>query len=497
MAERMSSTETESTLQAHRAGRLDEAEAGYRRHLREGRREMEFPFAVLLLQRARYAEALPLLERLAAAEPDNADVAANLSIALRHDGRLEEALQTARRASESAPDKVQGWNALGLAALQLDRADEALRAFEAGLALDPRSAAMALHRGHCLRRLGRYDAAAQAFSRLGQVAPQWIEGWRGLAQVQATAGQLQAALHSRQRARALAPGDAEVEREYAIALLRTGAAAEAAHCLEQLLRAHPQEAQAWFWLGRARLAREETTAAREAFEQARRLDPDDAEIAHACVALSGALPEHVESDYIRSFFDEFAEHFDHTLVNRLAYDIPQRLTQFLRRHDALADRVLDLGCGTGLMAVELQQPALLIDGVDLSPKMLRQAAARNLYRTLHEGEIAQFLRGTQERWELIVAADVFVYVADLRAIFDGVFDHLAPGGHFAFSIERSGNGATELLPQTGRYRHDGARLTQELAAAGFVDVVREAAVLRQEQQKPVEGEFLIARRGEG
>lgn len=487
----------ESTLEAHRAGRLDEAEAGYRRHVNEGRREMEFPFAVLLLQQARYAEALPLLERLAEAAPADADVAANLSIALRHCGRPEEALQAARRAGELAPDKVQGWNALGLAALQLDRAEEALRAFEAGLALDPRNAAMALHRGHCLRRLGRYDAALQAFSRLVQAAPNWIEGWRGLAQVQAIAGQLQAALQSRQRARALAPDDPELEREYAIALLRTGAAAEAAQCLERVLRGHPQEAQAWFWLGRARLALDELATAREAFEQARRCDPDDAEIAHACVALSGTLPERVESDYIRSFFDEFADHFDHTLVNRLAYGVPRRLAEFLRRHHAEAERVLDLGCGTGLMAVELQRPGLAIDGVDLSPKMLRLAEARQLYGALHEGEIAQFLRGTDQCWELIVAADVFVYVADLRPVFEGVFERLAPGGRFAFSIERSGNGATELLPQTGRYRHDGGRLARELAAAGFVGVVREATVLRQEYQKPVEGEFLIARRGNG
>lgn len=493
----MSHTEMESPLAAHRAGRLDEAEAGYRRHLDEGRREMEFPLAVLLLQRARYAEALPVLEKLAQAEPANADVAANLSIALRHCGRPEDALQTARRASELAPGKVQGWNALGLAALQLDRADEALHAFEAGLALDPRNAAMALHRGHCLRRLGRYDAALQAFSQLVQAAPEWIEGWRGLAQVQATAGQLQAALNSRQRARALAPGDAELEREYAIALLRTGATAEAAQCLEQVLRTHPQETQAWFWLGRARLARNEIPAAREAFEQARRCDPDDAEIAHACVALSGALPERVESDYIRSFFDEFADHFDHTLLNRLAYDVPRRLAEFLRRHEAEAERVLDLGCGTGLMAVELQRAGLTIDGVDLSPRMLRLAEARKLYRALHEGEIAQFLHEANARWELIVAADVFVYVADLRPIFRGVFERLVPGGRFAFSIERSGNGGTELLPQTGRYRHDGERLAQELAAAGFVDVVREAAVLRQEHHEPVEGEFLLARRGRG
>ncbi len=100
----------------------------------------------------------------------------------------------------------------------------------------------------------------------------------------------------------------ELEREYAIAPARTGATTEAAQCLSRCCRIRRSRGVV---LARACGWRAMKFPPREAFEQARRLDPDDAEIAHACVALSGTLPEHVESDYIRSFFDEFADHFDH------------------------------------------------------------------------------------------------------------------------------------------------------------------------------------------
>lgn len=71
-------------------------------------------------------------------------------------------------------------------------------------------------------------------------------------------------------------------------------------------------------------------------------------------AIAGVLPESVESDYIRRLFDDFADHFEATLVDRLSYATPTLLTQFLRQHAAdEGASVLDLGCGTGLMAQQL------------------------------------------------------------------------------------------------------------------------------------------------
>ena len=483
----------ESSLASHRAGRFAEAEAGYRRCLRSGIEAAAFPLSVLLLQQQRYAEAAGMLEPLAAAKPDDALVATNLSIALRNSGRADDALIAARRALAASPANAGAFNALGLAALELGLDEEALAAFDGGLRLSPGDPALQLHRGKCLHRLGRLPDALAVFGRVAERAPALLEAWRSLGAVQMKSGMVAAALQSCARARALAPDDHEVALEHAIALLHAGSAQESAQRLSALLQTRADDAPAWTWLGRAHLKHGDLAAARTAFERAAALDPADPVIAHYRMSLDGALPEHVESDYIRTLFDDFADHFESSLVDRLAYATPRRLADLLRS-DGLRDgaSVLDLGCGTGLMAVELAGAAHRIDGVDLSPRMLEQARAKELYRELHVAEVLEFLRSAAMQWDLIVAADVFVYVADLLPVFDAARERLPAGGRFAFSIETSQAGQTELPPATGRYRHSPAQLAQALAATGFERIRRESVVLRMESGVPVAGELLLA-----
>jgi predicted TPR repeat methyltransferase len=491
----MMSPRLQALLTLHRNGRVQEAETGYRTCLREGDADAGRLLAALLLQQQRFIEAVGVLEPLVGAAPDNAELAVNLSVALRRTGRLHEALQVAERARTLAPAQASCWNALGLAALELDRNEQALAAFDSGLALAPSHPALILHRAHALRRLGRNADALPAFAQVVAADPGLLDGWRGLANTQASLGRLDAALRSRERALALAPDDPEVAFELAVALLQSGSTDAAAERLEAALQAGADDAQVWSWLGRARIKQGDLPAARAAFAQAHARDPDDPVIGHFQAALSGALPQAVESEYIRDFFNAFADRFEPTLVGNLAYDTPARLARALGEHGADSARsVLDLGCGTGLMAQALARPGRVFDGVDLSPRMLEHARAKGLYRNLHAAEIIEFLHGARAQWDLILAADVFVYIAGLQPLFAAVAARLAPGGCFAFSIEASATADTELLPATGRYRHAPARVERELADAGFVDIVREAIVVRLESGQPVAGELILARR---
>lgn len=481
-------------MRLHGLGRLDEVEKGYRECLREGEMEAGAPLATLLLQRERYEEAVDLLEPLVRAAPGNAELAVNLSVGLRRSGRIDEALRIARRACELAPTQLNGWNALGLAALELDCVEEALAAFESGLGVAPNHPALGLHRAHALRRLGRNREALSAYANAVQISPDLLDGWRGLARVQAVLGQVDDALISRARALKLAPRDREVAFEHAVALMLAGKVRDAVQGFEAALQVDADNAQAWSWLGRARLRLGDLSAARVAFEHARARDAQDPVIAHFHAATSGALPDEIESDYIQCLFDDFADRFDHTLVQRLAYDTPASLARFLRQWNADgAVSLLDLGCGTGLMAQELVRPGRVIDGVDLSSRMLAHARIKGGYRELHTAEIGAFLRSSSLQWELIIAADVFIYMADLQPIFEAVRAHVAAGGFFAFSIECSASDCTELVPATGRYRHAPERICRELSEAGFVVIAREALVLRLESGQPVAGELLLAR----
>ena len=170
------------------------------------------------------------------------------------------------------------------------------------------------------------------------------------------------------------------------------------------------------------------------------------------------------------------------------------MMDFLRRHGAeTASTVLDLGCGTGLMGQQLARSGRSIDGVDLSPRMLDHARAKEVYRDLHAGEVVEFMRRQSTQWQLVVAVDVVIYLRDLRPLFAAALPCVAPAGCFAFTIECSSDD-TELQPVTGRYRHAPARVVAELAEAGFVDIAHDAVVLRMESGQPVAGELLLARR---
>ncbi|RYD14403.1 MAG: tetratricopeptide repeat protein [Lysobacteraceae bacterium] len=482
-------------LSLHRAGRFDEAERGYRACLREGDARAGAALGALLLQRERYADAVAVLEPVSRASPSDAGVATNLSVAYRRSGDGARAITEARRAADLAPGRASAWNALGLAALELGHVAEALDAFDAGLRIAPRQPALLLHRAHALRRLGRNADALPLYAALVAHDAAALDAWRGLAATQAALGQVEEALASRTRARSLASDDREVALEHAVALMQAGRVAEAAAALLALVAAGADDAQAWAWLGRARLRLGEAASAREAFDRAHGLDPGDAVVAHFLASLGGDLPARVEDGYIQQLFDDFADRFELTLVDRLGYSVPARLAALLSAQGADAARsMLDLGCGTGLMAVELARDARVIDGVDLSPRMLERARAKGLYRELVAAEIGAFLADARGRsWELIVAADVFVYVAALAPMFAAVRERLAPGGWFAFSLESSAGAEVELPPATGRYRHAPELAARTLERAGFVDVVREPLVIRHEVGEPVAGEVLVAR----
>ena len=77
-------------------------------------------------------------------------------------------------------------------------------------------------------------------------------------------------------------------------------------------------------------------------------------------------------EYIKVEFDAFAKDFENQLVDTLGYNIPALLANHIK--DLIdVDRkynILDLGCGTGLLGVELQDISNNIVGIDLSYKML-------------------------------------------------------------------------------------------------------------------------------
>ena len=146
--------------------------------------------------------------------------------------------------------------------------------------------------------------------------------------------------------------------------------------------------------------------------------------------------------YVTALFDQYAPKFEAALVDDLGYRGPALLLAAVLGACAAAGRppafgrVIDLGCGTGLAARAFAGIADEMIGIDLSPRMIARARATGLYAEVDVAEIAEGLsRQPAASADLILAADVMVYVHDMTPLLAEVARVLTPGGLFAFTLE--------------------------------------------------------------
>lgn len=175
--------------------------------------------------------------------------------------------------------------------------------------------------------------------------------------------------------------------------------------------------------------------------------------------------------------------------------VPQVLSEKLLDHlpTPSVSNVLDLGCGTGLVGVHIGDQVNALDGVDLSQKMLDQAASREVYRNLIRDDVSEFLSKASQTWHGVIAADVFIYCGDIEDIVVLCYQHLEPGGVLVFSVESCGGDHFLADPATGRYQHSSPYL-ERILAQRFVGVELIDQVLRQNSGEPVQGQLVVARR---
>ena len=279
-------------------------------------------------------------------------------------------------------------------------------------------------------------------------------------------------------------------------LFGAGDHAAAAELMLGALEIAPKWAMGWFRLGEMQEAAGQMEAAVEAWRMSLKLEPSDRPGAALKLQLIGAAPaaDSPPSAFVEMLFDQYADKFDHALVETLHYRVPELLTAAIAAtgRNAFAHAV-DLGCGTGLMGVKLRPVVKQLDGYDISAEMLRKARDKGVYDSLVKADL-QELELAGEAADLVTAADVFMYLGALDKVFSSVMKMLAPGGLFAFSVERlAGEGVFELQ-DSRRYAHSEAYVHGLIAAAGLRLVSLEHAVIRQDRREPVEGLIVVTER---
>lgn len=290
-------------------------------------------------------------------------------------------------------------------------------------------------------------------------------------------------------------GDMQADRRFAMAMQfhERGDYEAAADLLVQARELAPAWPPLSFRLGEALAALDRKEEAAEAFRAYLALDPADRLGAIIKLALLGAAPapETLPASYVESLFDDYAPRFDAALVERLSYKAPQLLAEAVekvRPAGGATDHILDLGCGTGLAGDIFRARAAWLEGVDLSAGMIAVAEEKGAYDKLHQADILTPLALGQTTYDLVLAADVLVYIGDLDALFSSVQALLAPGGVFAFTTQLLEDGGRPfILNPDHRYAHSAVYLRACAAAAGLQESSLTRAILRQDGGRDVHG----------
>jgi predicted TPR repeat methyltransferase len=301
-------------------------------------------------------------------------------------------------------------------------------------------------------------------------------------------------------------GNLVADRRYAFGreLASRGDLAAAADLFAQAAEAEPAFAAAWFALGETAAKLGDRERAVAAFERALALDPQDRSGTALHLARLGAADpaQAMSRAYVETLFDQYAPRFDGAL-DALAYRGPQLILEAVTRARPAANfaAVLDLGCGTGLAGAAFRPRVAHLTGVDLSPGMIARARARGIYDRLETAELATFLhdeRTALQRYDLVIAADVFAYLYDLAPVVRAVADVLGEGGIVAFTVEtQEGDGDRVALGEKLRYRHGGSHVRAAIAAARLELVELSPASTRNEAGDAVPGLVVVAmRRGD-
>lgn len=287
------------------------------------------------------------------------------------------------------------------------------------------------------------------------------------------------------------PQNSEYLYNSGVAQMALGHLTEAIAYFETLLNEESNHFAALNNLAAIYIRLDDREQAKNLLNRALAAKPDDAASRHMLNALTQkTLVAENSPEYAMNLFNNYALYYDQHMQGLLQYSLPQHIARVLHKFHVLhVENTLDLGCGTGLTGLILREISDVLIGVDISAKMLNQAKAKNIYNQLVEKELITFLQHDKQRYDLVVAADVFPYLGELDSFFAALKLNLQPQAYFLFTIEIS---KTEpwLLQPTARFSHN-PNYIRELCNQYELEIIHQEQLIARQQDKQALAEILF------
>ena len=346
--------------------------------------------------------------------------------------------------------------------------------------------------GACYASLGQMDTAVNYYEKALDIKPDYAEAHNNLAITLQGLDQLDAAVERYKEALAIKPDYAEAHYNLGDTLHKLGQLDASVRSYEKAIAIKPDYAEAHNNLGNTLKRLGQLDAAVRSYKKALAIKPDYVVPQHMINALTGNTSTKPPKEYVKNLFDDYAERFDDSLVKQLQYKLPFLIKELILKLDPPRnkfERVIDLGCGTGLTGKELRDISNNLTGIDISSNMVNKARELDVYDCLIEGDVVDILSSSKEKYDLFIALDVFIYIGELTKIFKTVRQCCNKNALFIFSIETQEEDGYSLL-KSARYSHSEGYILKT-ASDGFKLIKSQEVNLRKQKESWIKGKIFF------
>lgn len=146
----------------------------------------------------------------------------------------------------------------------------------------------------------------------------------------------------------------------------------------------------------------------------------------------------ISSSEIEKFNDFATDWWDKNGRMKSLHDInPLRLEYIMRQTELKGKRVLDVGCGGGILTEQVARQAAATIGIDASPHMTAIARAHakelNLDISYIDTDIEHVTQFTETGFDVILCMELLEHVPSYKSVIDACKKVLNPGGIVIFA----------------------------------------------------------------
>lgn len=451
--------------------------------------------ANLYLKKEDYPKAISHYQTAILLKPDYADAYYNLGIIFAKVNRRDEAIEHLQKAVALLPAFHEAHNQLGQLLQEKGQLEEALKHYHLKLEYDSYHVRTLVNIGAVLVKQGDLLQGIQYFQKALEINPNFAEAHYNLGSTFLSLQKTDESLTHFLQAAQEKP-EANTYFNIGVLYMYKDKYNDAIESFTQALSIEPNHLESHLNLGALYLKLAYYPKAIEHYQLAQTIQPENKEILYILSAITEQqdVPRTAPPEFITHLFDHYATHFEKHLTQFLNYQAHHLLYKYVR--EELAENldylfILELGCGTGLCGALFKPHAKKLIGIDLSDKMLKIAAEKNIYDELIHEDLLSAL-GEQTNVDLIIAADVFGYSGDLHPTFSAVHRALKNKGIFAFTLEATPTQEQDyVLQKSTRFAHS-ENYIERLCVQYHFNIRKHTNVeLRTERQVPVKGYVYI------